>query len=189
MIGPSEPSPPKKCKTRDPSSPALSSQAGTSTVKTEKPAHKCSKQDPTSFAAPSKAGSSSAPAKKSSATDKKDSSTIPSKTSVKPHGCKPVKPPLIEVPTKPHKKAVTPPPAILAKDTHVDVWGWWPTPVMVEYMLDRIFTDYLTLSALHIPHRVKYFSLCSFFQVLTRYFCLGRCGMYYVCRVPYALPA
>ncbi len=130
-------------------------------VKAEKPVRKRPKQDPVSSAALSKAGSSSAPAKKSSAKDQKDSSVAPSKTLVKPHGHKPVKPPLVEVTTKPHKKAVTPPPAILAEDTHVDVRGRSPTPVTVEYMLDRIFTDYPTLSALRIPHRVKCFS--SFF--------------------------
>ncbi len=163
MIGPAEPEPPKERKTHDPSLPAPSSRAGTSTVKTEKPVHKRPKQDPASSAALSKAGSSSAPAKKSSAKDQKDSSVTPSKTSVKPCGRKPVKPPLVEVTTKPHKKAVTPPPAILAEDTHVDVWGRSPTPVTAEYMLDRIFTDYPTLSALRIPPqgKVLFFVLLS----------------------------
>ncbi len=104
LTGPSEPEPPKKRKTRDPSLPALSSQAGTSTVKTEKPVRKRPKQDPASSAAPSKAGSSSAPVKKSSTKDQKDISAAPSKTLVKPHGRKPVKPPFIEVPTKPHQR-------------------------------------------------------------------------------------
>ncbi len=188
MIGPAEPEPPKKCKTHDPSSPVQSSQAGASMVKTEKPMHKCPKQDPASSTDPSNTGSSSVPAKKSSVKDQKDSSTAPSKSLVKPRGHKPVKPPLVEVTMKPHKKAATPPPTILAEDTHVDIWGRSPTPVMAEYMLDCIFTNYLTLSALCIPHRVKCFSSFSFFQVLTRYFCLGHCRMYYVCWALYALP-
>ncbi|PBK91029.1 hypothetical protein ARMGADRAFT_1082251 [Armillaria gallica] len=153
-IGPSEPEPPNKHKTCDPSLPAPSSQAGTLMVKTEKPIRKHPKQDlSVPSVAPSKAGSSSVLAKKSSVKDKKDSSAAPGKAPVKPHGHKPVKPPLVKVSMKPHKKATTPPPAILAEDTHMDIRGWLPTPVMAEYMLDRIFTDYLMLSALYIPHR------------------------------------
>ncbi|PBK85029.1 hypothetical protein ARMGADRAFT_1036733 [Armillaria gallica] len=123
-IGRSEPESPNKHKTCDPSLPAPFSQAGTLTVKTEKPVHKHPKQDLSApSVAPSKAGSSSVPAKKSSVKDKKDSSATPGKTPVKPHGCKLVKPPLVEVSTKPHKKATTPPPAILAEDTHMDIQG------------------------------------------------------------------
>ncbi|PBK92346.1 hypothetical protein ARMGADRAFT_1031210 [Armillaria gallica] len=146
MIGPSELEPPNKCKARDPSLPAPSSQARTLMVMTEKPICKHPKQDLLAPSiAPSTAGSSSVLAKKSSAKDKKDSSAAPGKTPAKPHGRKPVKPPLVEVSTKPHKKATTPPPAILTKDTHMDIRGQLPTPVTMEYMLDHILTDLPTL--------------------------------------------
>ncbi len=83
------------------------------------------------------------------------------KTPVKPRGHKPVKAPFIELLTEPHKKATMPPPMILAEDTHVDIQGHSPTPVMSEYMLDRIFTDLPTLSALRLSHWVSSFS-CIF---------------------------
>lgn len=95
---------------------------------------------------------------------KKESSAAPVKPPTKPRGWKPVKPPLIEVSTKPHKKAATPPPTILAEDTHVDIHGCSPTPVTTEYMLDCILTDLPMLSALRLPHRVSTFLLLlSFF--------------------------
>ncbi len=64
----------------------------------------------------------------------------------------------------PHKKEVTPP-HVLAEDTHVDIRGRSPTPITMEYMLDRILTDLPMLSALHLPHRVCTF-LILFFLVL-----------------------
>ncbi len=97
---------------------------------------------------------------------KKESSAAPAKPQIKPRGWKPIKPPLVEVSMKPHKKAATPPPTILAEDTHVDIWGCSPTPVTMEYMLDRILTDLPTLSALCLPHQVSTCSLLFFFLVL-----------------------
>ncbi|PBK75399.1 hypothetical protein ARMSODRAFT_970063 [Armillaria solidipes] len=161
MVTPTAPKPLKKHKTYDPSPSVPSSQAGSSKVgtrlKAEKPVCKWSKQDQVPPASSVKAGSSVALSKKSFSKDKgraeslpvtKESSAAPDKPPGKPCSHKPVKAPLMEVPTVSRKKEATPPHTVLSEDTHVDIQGHSPTPITAEYMLDCIFTDLPMLSAL-----------------------------------------
>ncbi|KAK0431314.1 hypothetical protein EV421DRAFT_1743217 [Armillaria borealis] len=140
-VTPAAPVPLKKRKIHDPSPPVPSSQAGSSKagapLKEEKPACKWSKQDQALTTSTTKTGSSAALSKKSSSKDKgraaslpitKESSTARDKTPGKPRGRKL----LVEVPTVPRKKEVTPPPAILSENTHVDIRGRSPTPVTAD---------------------------------------------------------
>ncbi|KAK0234974.1 hypothetical protein EDD85DRAFT_954483 [Armillaria nabsnona] len=130
-----QPPPMKKCKDHEPLPPILSSQASTSSAKTEKPVLKWSK---TGLSTTSKDGSASTPLKMLSAKDKVKAETQPMKKEcstapVKPRGHKQVKTPFVEVSTKPHKKTATPPPTILAEDTHVDIRGQSPTLVTADF--------------------------------------------------------
>ncbi|KAK0219311.1 hypothetical protein EDD85DRAFT_797420 [Armillaria nabsnona] len=186
-----QPPPVKKCKDRKPSPPASSGQAGTSLVKTEKPARKRSK---TASSAISKEGSSSAPLKKPSTKDKvkaelqpvkKESAATPAKPSMKPRGWKPIKPPLVEVPTLHHKKGVTPPPAVISEDTHTDPQGgYWlyyvhwssslvPAQRTAVLMHDHNFLAadrqiHHLLNALHEAYQLRTAVLCHLLQAFSQ---------------------
>ncbi|KAK0431781.1 hypothetical protein EV421DRAFT_1911561 [Armillaria borealis] len=106
--------------------------------KVEKSQHKHTKCKPsppskkkgTEHVTPPPAKASSSKAKAEPTTSNKEGSVATEKLQARGRGCKPAKAPLVKVLTTPWDRGITPAPAVISEDTHVDIWGCSPTPVM-----------------------------------------------------------
>ncbi len=147
----------RKARDRSPSTQSVqtSSTQPEPKPKIDKPSKKRSKcqqtppsQERTADLVPPPSKTSTSQVKSEPGVSVKEGSTTTGKAPVCARTRKGAKVPIVEVLTICWKKGDTPPPTIISEDTHADPWGRSPTPITVELMLDRIFTDLPLLSAL-----------------------------------------